>query len=119
MDNVNHRARSDLGRVGIDEESAGDNFLLLASQRFGVFRRGYYMNEGRIDFRRELFKGFTQRIGFRYFTFDPTFNFAYYEQPDDVPNSSIHENFQTSELFSSRVMPAMSYSFNLITIELA
>ncbi len=37
-------ARSDISRVGIDEESAGDNFLLLASQRFGVFRRGYYFN---------------------------------------------------------------------------
>ena len=55
-------ARSDISRVGIDEESAGDNFLLLASQRFGVFRRGYYFNEGRIDFKRELFKGFTQRV---------------------------------------------------------
>jgi hypothetical protein len=80
------RARSDLGRVGIDEETAGDNLLLLASQRFGVFRRGYYMNEGRMVFSREIFKGFTQRVGFRYFTFDPTFNFAYYEQPEDIPN---------------------------------
>jgi hypothetical protein len=97
------RARSDISRVGIDEESAGDNFLLLASQRFGVFRRGYYFNEGRIDFKRELFKGFTQRVGFRYYTFEPTFNFAYYDTPDDVPNSSIHENFETAEfIFESR-----------------
>ncbi|HZI23774.1 MAG TPA: DUF5686 family protein [Chryseolinea sp.] len=97
------RARSDVSRVGIDEESAGDNFLLLASQRFGVFRRGYYFNEGRIDFKRELFKGFTQRVGFRYYTFEPTFNFAYYDTPDDVPNSSIHENFETAEfIFESR-----------------
>ena len=97
------RARSDVSRVGIDEESAGDNFLLLASQRFGVFRRGYYFNEGRIDFKRELFKGFTQRIGFRYYTFEPAFNFAYYDTPDDVPNSSIHENFETAEfIFESR-----------------
>ena len=92
------RARTDLGRVGIDEETAGDNFLLLASQRFGVFRRGYYMNEARIDFRREVFKGFTQRIGFRYFTFDPTFDFAYYDQPEDIANSEVHQSFQTSEL---------------------
>ena len=92
------RARSDLGRVGIDEETAGDNLLLLASQRFGVFRRGYYMSEGRVVFGREIFKGFTQRVGFRYFTFDPTFNFAYYEQPDDIANSEIRQSFQTSEL---------------------
>ena len=38
-------ARTDFSRVGIDEETAGDNFLLLASQRFGIFRRGYYLNE--------------------------------------------------------------------------
>lgn len=92
------RARTDLGRVGIDEESAGDNFLLLASQRFGVFRRGYYLNEARVDFRRELFKGFTQRVGLRYFTFEPTFNFAYYEQPDDIVNSQLRQSFETSEV---------------------
>ena len=94
---LSFRARSDLGRVGIDEESVGDNFLLLASQRFGIFRRGFYMNEARVDFRREIFKGFTQRIGFRYFTFDPTFNFAYYEQPEDIVNSQLRQGFQTSE----------------------
>ena len=92
------RARSDLARVGIDEESVGDNFLLLASQRFGIFRRGYYMKEVRTDFKRELFKGFTQRVGFRYFTFDPTFNFAYYDQPEDIANSELRQSFTASEL---------------------
>jgi hypothetical protein len=97
------RARSDITRVGIDDESAGDNFLLLASQRFGNFRRGYYFNEARIDFKRELFKGFTQRVAFKYLTFEPTFNFAYYDQPEDLPNSAIRENFETAELiFESR-----------------
>ena len=92
------RARSDLGRVGIDEETVGDNFLLLASQRFGVFRRGFYMNEVRADFKRELFKGFTQRVGARYFTFDPTFNYAYYNTPNDIPNSELRQRYATSEI---------------------
>lgn len=97
------RARSDISRVGIDEESVGDNFLLLASQRFGVFRRGYYFNEARIDFKRELFKGFSQRIGFKYNTFKPTFEFAYFDQPDDIPNSGIRQNYETAEfIFESR-----------------
>jgi hypothetical protein len=97
------KARSDISRVGIDDESVGDNFLLLASQRFGNFRRGYYFSEGRVDFKRELFKGFTQRVAFRYSTFEPAFNFAYYEQPDDLPNSSLRENFETAEMiFESR-----------------
>lgn len=97
------KARSDISRVGIDDESVGDNFLLLASQRFGNFRRGYYFNEGRVDFKRELFKGFTQRVAFRYSTFEPAFNFAYYDPPNDLPNSSVRENFETAEMiFESR-----------------
>jgi hypothetical protein len=92
------RARSDLGRVGIDEETAADNFLLTASQRFGTFRRGYYLNEMRVDFKREVFKGFSQRVGFRYFTFDPAFNFAYYDNPDDIANAQLQQSFETAEL---------------------
>jgi hypothetical protein len=92
------RARSDLGRVGIDSETAADNFLLLASQRFGYFRRGYYTQEGRVDFRREVFKGFTQRIGFRYFTFRPTYAFGYYDNPEDLTVSTISQNFESAEM---------------------
>ncbi len=92
------RARSDISRIGIDDESAGDNFLLLASQRFGNFRRGYYFDEARLDFRRELFKGFTQRIAFKYFTFEPTFPFAYYDKPEDLTTSAVRENFDAAEV---------------------
>ena len=50
-----------------------------------------------------MFKGFTQRVGFNYLTFEPTFNFGYYDQPDDMANSAIRENFETAELiFESR-----------------
>nr|WP_236676258.1 DUF5686 and carboxypeptidase-like regulatory domain-containing protein [Chryseolinea lacunae] len=91
-------ARSDLGRVGIDAEAAADNYLLLASQRFGYFRRGYYTNEVRADFKRELFKGFTQRMAFRYFTFEPTYDFAYYDQPDDIATSTVSQDFQSAEV---------------------
>ena len=37
------RVRSDLGRVGIDDENLADDYLLLAASRFGIFRRGYYL----------------------------------------------------------------------------
>ncbi len=97
------KARSDLGRVGLEDENIGDNFLLQASQRFGTFRSGYYFNEGRVDFKREFFKGFSQRVGFRYFTFSPTYDFAYYNNPEDLSTSDTLQNFQTSELiFESR-----------------
>jgi hypothetical protein len=61
------------------------------------------MNEARVDFRRELFKGFTQRVGFRYFTFDPTFAYGYYENPENIAESEIRQTFSTSEaIFESR-----------------
>jgi hypothetical protein len=97
---ISLRARRDIGRLGIDEEALSDNYLFLAAQRWGNFRRGYYFDEGRFNFQRELFKGFTQRIAARYMTFDPLFAFGYYNKeelsmPEPIPT---HERFQTSEL---------------------
>jgi hypothetical protein len=91
------RVRSDLGRVGIDDESLADNYLFLAAQRFGVFRRGYYFNESRFNFSREVLKGFTQRIAFKHSTFQPTFNFGYYQRPDDS-NSQILNSYENAEV---------------------
>jgi hypothetical protein len=87
------RVRSDVGRVGVDDESLADNYLFLAAQRFGVFRRGYYFDESRFNFSRELFKGFSTRLAFRYMTFKPTFDFGYYENPEDkTVETSTFEN---------------------------
>jgi hypothetical protein len=91
------RARSDLSRLGVDDEALADNPIFLAGQRWGYFRRGYYMNEYRGSFQRELFKGFSQRIAVRHFTFDPTYNFGYYDTPTDL--TSVHDTFQTTEVF--------------------
>jgi hypothetical protein len=91
------RARSDLSRLGVDDETLADNPIFLAGQRWGYFRRGYYMNEYRAQFQRELFKGFSQKIGVKHFTFDPTYNFGYFENPTDV--SVIHDNFQSTEAY--------------------
>jgi hypothetical protein len=92
------RVRSDLGRVGIDDEALADNYLFLAAQRFGVFRRGYYFDEARFNFQREVFKGFTQRIAVRHSTFRPVFDFGYYQEPDDVVNSPINNTYENAEL---------------------
>lgn len=91
------RARSDLSRLGVDDEALADNPIFLAGQRWGYFRRGFYMNEYRAAFQRELFKGFSQRIAVRHFTFDPTYNFGYYEEPSDL--TTVHDTFQTTEVF--------------------
>ena len=96
------RVRKDIARIGIDDENLADNPLFLAAARWGTFRRGYYFDESRLSFSRELFKGFSQRISFRHWTFNPTYNFGYYEDPNDV-NSPVLETFNTSEIsFESR-----------------
>jgi hypothetical protein len=106
------RVRSDLGRVGIDDEALADNYLFLAAQRFGVFRRGYYFNEQRFNFQREIFKGFNQRVAVRYSTFNPTFNFGYYQQPDDE-TSPILNSYQNAEvILESRFARDEIFIFN-------
>ncbi len=89
--------RHDLGRIGIDEEALSQNYFFLAAQRFGQIRRGNYYNDTRLDFRREFFKGFTQRVVLRYNTFDPAFSFGYYETVNDQ-TSEILDRFQTAEI---------------------
>lgn len=91
------RVRRDLGRVGIDDEALADNYLFLAASRFGAFRRGFYFDETRFNFQREVFKGFTQRVAVRYNTFKPVFNFSYYTSPNDVASPQA-QNFQTAEV---------------------
>lgn len=90
------RVRSDLGRVGIDDENLADDYLFLAASRFGKFRRGYYFDETRFNFQREIIKGFSQRIAVRYNTFKPSFDFGYYSNPGDV--TSFKQSFQSAEI---------------------
>ena len=87
--------RSDIARVGVDDEALADNYVFLALQRFGNFRRGYYFKESRFSLQREFIKGFSQRVAFRYKTFDPTFAFGY-KNPEDT--SQVQSAFETAEL---------------------
>lgn len=91
------RARRDISRIGIDNESLADNTILLALSQWGYFRRGFYSDEYRVALNRELFKGYSQKVSFRYWTFDPTFEFGYPSNPEDV-NSTILDSFQNSEV---------------------
>jgi Family of unknown function (DUF5686)/CarboxypepD_reg-like domain len=92
---LSFRARRDLSRIGIDDETLADNPLFIAATRWGYFRRGYYSDEYRVSIQRELFKGYSQRIAFRNWDFDPTFNFGYVNPNDPA---DIRSTFQTSEL---------------------
>lgn len=93
---VTVRTRRDIGQIGVDDEALSDNYLFLASQRWGTIRRGYYYDETRVNVSRELFKGFTQRVAFRYNTFKPVFNFQY-QQPHDGTSDTL-STYETAEL---------------------
>jgi len=90
------RTKLDLARLGVDTETLADNPLFLAATRWGYFRRGFYTNESRLTFQREFFRGFSQKMSFQYWTFDPTFNFGYFQNPDDQ-SGPVSDNFQTAE----------------------
>jgi len=92
---VSFRARRDLNRLGVDEENLADNPIFLAASRWGYFRRGFYSHEYRASVQREFFKGYSQRVSFRHWTFDPTFNFGYLN-PNDA--TDVRDHFQASEV---------------------
>ena len=97
----NITARTDLVRLGIDDDALSSNQLFLTAVRWGNYRRAYYFNEIFPSFKREFFKGFSQRVGFRYYSFDPTYPFAFYKEPGDsaIPGAQTYEKYQTSEVF--------------------
>ncbi len=97
----NLTARTDVVRLGIDDDALSSNQLFLTAVRWGNYRRAYYFNEVVPAFRRELFKGFSQRVAFKYTSFDPTYPFAYYKDPGDaaIPGATTYTQFQTSEVF--------------------
>ena len=90
------RVRKDIARVGIDDENLADNPLFLAAARSGTLRRGYYFDELRLSFSRELIKGLSQSVSFRHWTFSPTYNFGYYDPSGE--SSAVLETFNTSEV---------------------
>ena len=94
---LSFRARRDIARLGVDDEDLADNPIFLAATRWGYFRRGFYTDNYSVAMQRELFKGYSQKISFRYWTFDPTYEFGYIKDPENV-NSPILDNFQTSEI---------------------
>jgi hypothetical protein len=92
------RTRHDLQRLGVDDENLADNPLFLTATRWGFFRRGFYSYDTRIAWQREFFRGFSQKIGVRYWTFDPIYNFGFFENSPESLNPAIADQFQTAEV---------------------
>ncbi len=97
------KVRSDIVRLGVDDETLGINSLFRSATRWGNIRRGYYFNEAYASFQRELFRGFTQRVSYRNRSFEPTFDFGYLDLNDQT---KINDNFTYSEVtLESRYAP--------------
>jgi len=94
---LSFRTRSDIGRVGVDDELLADNYIFLAAQKWGIYRRGYYFDESRLNFQREFFRGFTQRIALRQMSVRPHFNFGWYPNPEDEA-APVLTDFRTTEI---------------------
>jgi vancomycin permeability regulator SanA len=93
------RTRYDLQRMGVDDEALADNPLFLTATRWGIFRRGFYTYDTRATWQREMFKGFSQKVGVRYWTFEPTYSFGFIENPGEVAPVTLDDHFQAAEVF--------------------
>lgn len=95
----NLSARTDIIRLSIDDDLLSNNQLFLTAVRWGNYRRSYYFNEVFPSFKREFFKGFSQRFAFRYHTFEPAYPFEYYKDPSDaaVPGAPTYTSYKASE----------------------
>ncbi len=96
---LSFRVRSDLGRLGLDDDYLGEFPLFVFASRWGRFDRSAYYTEYRLTFDRELFKGFQQKVVLRQYDFNPTYDFGYYTNPSDITNSPIASSLKTTEVF--------------------
>jgi hypothetical protein len=73
------------------------NPLFLTAARWGQFKRAYYYDEFYAAFQREVVRGFSTRIAFKTYTFEPTYPFGYHRNIVDL-NPPIFQDFNTAEL---------------------
>ncbi|CAN5307232.1 DUF5686 family protein [soil metagenome] len=91
------RARYDVIRLGIDEETLASNPLFLAASRWGQFRRAYYFHELYAGWQREFRRGFSGKVAGRFYDFDPTYPFGFHRIGEN-PNEPVYREFAATEL---------------------
>jgi hypothetical protein len=87
----------DIEQIGLLTEDIYDNTLILASARFGTLRRAFLYTEDSFYAQSDIMRGFTQKIRFKRWQFNPLYNFAYFADPGN-PNSETRRQFSTSEI---------------------
>lgn len=87
----------DIDQVGLAAEDLLGNSVFLTATRFGNLVRPYYYEQGKFTMQRQLFRGYRQSIYARYKSFNPLYNFAYYEDPQST-DSRLIEKIETAEV---------------------
>jgi hypothetical protein len=95
---LNFRVAKDIVRLGLDEETISSNPIFLTAARWGRFQRAYYYNEGFASVKREFVRGFSGRLAFRSWTFDPTYPFGFPSNSADS-TAPVFRQFKSSEVF--------------------
>lgn len=88
----------DLNQVALlsDSYNYSRNILFTALSKFGTItnRRVFMEDMTNLYIRRDIFKNFTQTLTFSHWTFNPLYQFEYYDQT----NGQLRQNFSTAEL---------------------
>jgi len=89
----------DIDMVGLLSDNVIDNYLYLASAKWGNLerRRPFMHHDYKVFAQSEVRKGITEKITFRHHTFDPLFLFQYYSNPNDT-ESKIKTDFNSTEI---------------------
>jgi hypothetical protein len=91
--------KHDVDRLGLSSDAltSSGNTLFLAFSKWGMMRGAFYSQQNTVYFQRELFKDFSQKLIFKNKTFEPTFPFAYYTDPE-TKDSTLGSSFTSSEI---------------------
>ncbi len=87
-------SQKEIDQVGLEIESLDGNSIFLAASRFGTLRKPYFTTNHRLEFQRELFKGFLISAGLKNMQFDPLFDFYYLEKG----TGDFRSEFQSTEV---------------------
>jgi len=86
-------SQKEIDQVGLEIESLSGNSIFLAASRFGTLRKPYFTTNHKLEFQRELFKGFLFSAGIKNTFFDPLFDFYYLEKE----TKDYRSQFETTE----------------------
>ncbi len=84
----------DIDQVGIKADNLTDNHIFLAFTRFGKLIQPYKNDVIAVQFNSQFGRGFYYSLNYRQETFNPLYNFAYYNRTGN--NSEISQNFINS-----------------------